>query len=140
MPSFTLEQSRILVPDRGTTMYPYMGPDDLNDIIESFKRNVNFWYPTMSIAKIHGLGLMVRHGDVGNSTTSTLALLVLSLGCASQYVETYYSTEFPRDGESQDDRSLKSMADIYFDGVLKNIHVAHMEVSSAATQCLFLVG
>lgn len=121
-------------------MYPYMSPDDLNNIIESFKRNVNFWYPTMSIAKIHELGLMVRRGDVGNSTASTLALLVLSLGCASQHIETYYSTEFPSEGESQDERSRKSMADTYFDGVLKNIHVAHMEVSSAATQCLFLVG
>jgi hypothetical protein len=117
-----------------------MGPYDLNGIAESFKRNVNFWYPTMSIAEIHELSLRVSHGDFGNSTTSTLALLVLALGCASQHIETFYSTELSSETEIHGNRSRKSMADMYFDGVLKNIHVAHMEISSAATQCLFLVG
>jgi hypothetical protein len=121
-------------------MYPYVSPDGLNSILESFKHNVNFWYPTMSTAKIHELSLRISHGDVGNSTTSTLAFLVLTLGCASQHVETYYSTEGSTDTEMHDDRSQKPMADICFDGVLKNIHVAHMEMSTEATECLFLVG
>lgn len=121
-------------------MYPYMSSDDMSSITESFKRNVNFWYPTMSNAKIRALEIMVAHGELGSSTTSTLALLTLALGCASQYIETYYCTELSNDMGLQDDRSRISMANMYFDGVLKNIHIAHMEMTSAATQCLFLAG
>jgi hypothetical protein len=140
IPTFILEQSRALVSERGVAIYPFIGPGDLNSIAQSFKRNVNFWYPTMSIAKIHELGLRISRGDVSNSTISTLALLVSALGCASQHVETYYSTEFSSEAEIHDDQSWKSLADMYFDGVLKNIHIAHMEMTSTATQCLFLVG
>lgn len=121
-------------------MYPFIGSDDFNSIAQSFKRNVNFWYPTMSIANIHELDLRVSHEDSGSGTTSILSLLVSALGCASQHIETYYLANFSSENETYCDKSWKSMADMYFDRVLKNIHVAHIEMTPAATQCLFLVG
>lgn len=139
MSVFNIEQSRSPVPERPTAMFPYVGGDDLGQIILSFQYNVNFWYPTMSYAKINDLRLKVTEGNVGNDTPSCLALMVLALGCASQSVEKMYSGDEPSPTEMDYQRSRRAMAEMYFDGVLKKIHIAHMEMSTAATQALFFV-
>ena len=120
-------------------MFPYVGSEDLGQIILSFLYNVNFWYPTMSYAKINDLRQIVTEGNVGNNTVSCLALMVLALGCASQSVEKMYDGDEPSPVEVDYQRSRRSMAEMYFDGVLKKIHTAHLEMSTAATQALFFV-
>lgn len=136
---FNIEQSRSPVSERPTSMFPYVGSEDLRQIILSFQYNINFWYPTMSFAKINDLRLIVSEGNISNDTPSCLALMVLALGCASQSVEKMYDGDEldPMDIDYQ--RSRRSMAEMYFDGVLKKIHIAHMEMSTAATQALFFV-
>jgi hypothetical protein len=136
---FNIEQSRSPVSQKPTAMFPYVGSDDLRHIILSFQYNVNFWYPTMSYAKINELRQIVTEGNVGNDTPSCLALMVLALGCASQSVEKMYDGNDLNDMDMDYQRSRRSMAEMYFDGVLKKIHVAHMEMSTAATQALFFV-
>lgn len=137
--TFVLEQSREPISERANTVYPYTSADDLSSIILSFQYNVNFWYPTMPTRMVHELSIRISNGDMDSSTNSTLAFLILALGCASQYIETFYSRDQLIHTETQYHMSRKSMADMYFDGVLKSIHVAHMEMSPAAAQCLFLV-
>ena len=136
---FNIEQSRSPVSERATSMFPYVGSEDLRDVILSFQYNVNFWYPTMSHAKIIDLRLIITEGNIGNDTLSCVALMVLALGCASQSVEKMYDGD---DLDSMDvdyQKSRRSMSEMYFDGVLKKIHIAHMEMSTAATQLLFYV-
>jgi hypothetical protein len=139
VPVFNIEQSRSPVSERPTSMFPYVGSEDLRQIILSFQYNINFWYPTMSYAKINDLRLIVAEGNVGYDTPSCLALLVLALGCASQSVEKMYDGDELNRMDTDYPRSRRSMAEMYFDGVLKKVHVAHMEMSTAATQALFFV-
>jgi hypothetical protein len=139
MSVFNIEQSRSPISERATAMLPYVGSEDLRQIILSFQYNVNFWYPTMSYAKINDLRLVVTEGNMGNNTPSCLALMLLALGCASQSMEKMYGGDEPSPMEMDYQRSRRSMAEMCFDGVLKKIHIAHMEMSTAATQALFFV-
>lgn len=136
---FNIEQSRLPVSERPTSMFPYVGSEDLRQIVFSFQYNINFWYPTMSYARINDLRLIVTDGNISNATTSCLALMVLALGCASQSVEKMYDGDELSQSEMDYQRSRRSMAEMYFDGVLKKIHIAHMEMSTVATQALFFV-
>jgi hypothetical protein len=136
---FNIEQCRSPILGRPTSMFPYVGSEDLTQIILSFQYNVNFWYPTVSYAKTNDLRLIVTEGNVSNDTPSCLALMVLALGCASQSVERMYDGNKLNSIDMGYQKSRRSMAEMYFDGVLKKIHVAHMEMSTAATQSLFHV-
>ena len=136
---FDLEQARTPISEKPTALLPYLSSDDLGYIIHSFQHNINFWYPTMSRNNIHDLRSIMARGDLSNSSTSCLAFLMLALGCASQSVEKMYSADDSDQSGVEFQRSRSTMAEMYFDGVLKRLHVAHLEMSSVATQCLFFV-
>ncbi|KAK6592473.1 C6 zinc finger domain-containing protein [Botrytis cinerea] len=77
--------------------------------------------------------------SVHNAPTalSVLALLMMSLGCASQSI---INIAVPRDLTSDEHeyyKQRKLMADICFDEVLKRLYIPHTEMSSTAVQCLF---
>jgi len=120
-------------------MIPYVSSVDIEHIISSFEHTVNFWYPTVSQMKLKEARALVSSGKIDDSTSSCLAFLIMALGCASQVVSGLVP-EVKLSKEEMDYRaSRKSLADMYMDGVLKSLHLVHMEMSAAAVQCLFLV-
>ncbi|RDW80896.1 C6 zinc finger-containing protein [Coleophoma crateriformis] len=134
---FGLEQSRPPIAERTTARIPFVSGSDLNNIINSFQHSVNFWYPTMSMQKMNHLRSRIMEGYEDNTTTTCLAFLMMALGCASQSVMKTFEAHDPEAANEQ--QSNKAMADMYFDGALKRIHVAQMEVSSTANQCFLFV-
>lgn len=131
---FHLEQSRPAIVERTAAAMPWFNEQVLDEIIGVFETSVNFWYPTMSRGKILASRERILNGESDLSTGSCLATLMLSLGCAAQYI--------PFDGDSWDGnlefrRSRVASSEMYMDNVLKKLHVAHMEMSTTATQCLF---
>lgn len=72
-------------------------------------------------------------------TAAVLALLTMALGCASQVIEGLTTGTTFSDEEMKKRASRKTMGDIYMDTALKKLYLVHMEVSSTATHCLFLV-
>ncbi|KAK3393315.1 hypothetical protein B0H63DRAFT_491346 [Podospora didyma] len=138
---FQLEQSRTPVRTRTSTMYPYVTAEDVDGIIDSFEHAVNFWYPTMSQNQLKKTRAIVTDGVFDEDGPHTcLALLTMALGCASQVTAglTPGTTQLS-DEETKRRARRRAMGDVYFDGVLKKLHVAHTGVSSTATHCLFFV-
>lgn len=133
---FHLEQSREPILERKTAIYLCVSLEELDSIIQSFQSTVNFWYPTMSKANIEASRLLITLDEAIDSTSSCLAFLVMALGCASQSISGLFESQNPGQGTSDYRRGRRNMADMYFDGAMKKLHLAHMEVSSTATQCL----
>ncbi|TGO42157.1 hypothetical protein BHYA_0012g00740 [Botrytis hyacinthi] len=135
---FHLEQAIMPIASRSSTMHPYVGSPELDHIMESFQANINFWYPAMSNNKRNQLRDCVLLRKLEQPTTlSVLALLMISLGCASQSI---MNIAVPRDLTSDEHeyyKGRKLMADICFDEVLKKLYIPHTEMSSTAVQCLF---
>ncbi|KAM5354749.1 hypothetical protein ACJ41O_001396 [Fusarium nematophilum] len=135
---FDLEQSRAPLTISSNPIYPYVDPEDMNLILTSFERNVNFWYPTMSQSQLHKIRATLENGvPAEDSVHCCLSLLTLALGCASQAIaDLRFSSTFEG---SEKERRLRSrkMGNVYFQLALKKIHVAHLEVNSESTQCLF---
>ncbi len=93
----------------------------------------------MSKEKLDDILGRISSGNLDDSVDSCLALLIMALGCASQAVGLL----FKNTGLSVEDldyqQSQRRLAEVYFDGVLKRLHTAHLEISTEATQCLFFV-
>lgn len=136
---FTLEQSRAPVHMRQSTMIPYASSTDIDKIVSIFEHTINFWYPTVSQSKLKDTRSQMSSGQVDDSTSSCLAFLIMALGCASQATSGMSNSVNLSDEEMDYRASRKSMADMYFDGLLKKLHIVHMEMSATAVQCLFLV-
>jgi hypothetical protein len=135
---FILEQSRAPILMKPSIMIPYVSSADIEHIISSFEHTINFWYPTVSQMKLKEARALVSSGKVDDSTSSCLAFLIMALGCASQ-VTSGLVPEMNLSKEDMDYRtSRKSLADMYMDGVLKSLHLVHMEMSATSVQCLFL--
>jgi hypothetical protein len=101
--------------------------------------NVNFWYPTVSKATLQILFEKMQNGFTGNSCEDCAALLVLALGAASELIKVVHSSGERRNFESRQHQSeLMAMAAVCFDEAMKLLTVAHMEISTISTQCVFL--
>lgn len=140
IPTFQLEKSRPPLSIKKTVSYPYVATGDVSAILDAFGRNVNFWYPTMSQRQLHQIRCSFELGvPDDDSVSACLGLLTMALGCASQVTEGL-NTESGFSEEQIQNRLLKRrIGDSYFQGALKMIHLAHLEISSEATQCLFFV-
>lgn len=135
---FILEQSRSPITMHPSIVIPYVSASDIDQTIESFEHTINFWYPTVSLSLLKEARILVLAGRVGENTTSLIAFLIMALGCASQASSGLVDeTELTKD-EMDYRKSRKTLADMYMDGVLKNLHLVHMEISATAVQCLFL--
>ncbi|KAK1968063.1 C6 zinc finger domain-containing protein [Colletotrichum sublineola] len=135
---FHLEQSRPAVKTRSTSMYPYVTSEDIKGIIESFEHTVNFWYPTMSRNQLEQVRNLISDGiPEEDSILVCLALLTMALGCAGQVTADVTSGEVLSGEERKRRAAIKAMGDVYFDSVLKKLHVVHTNVGSTATHCLF---
>ena len=137
---FHLEHSRSSLKLSSSTPFPYLHHDDLSSILESFEHNVNFWYPTVSQRQLEIIHSILATGaPTDNSVQTCLALLVMALGCASQVTSNLTSAESFSAEETRRRGTRRHMGDIYFEGALKKLYVAHLTLSSTATQCLFFV-
>jgi hypothetical protein len=136
---FHLEQSRSRIRTRPSIMHPYVTPEDVDSILASFSRAVNFWYPTMSQDQLAKVRATVNSGSFDEEGPSAcLALLTMALGCASQVISGLTAgTSTLTDEETKRRASRRAMGDAYFDSALKKLYVAHTDVSATATHCLF---
>ncbi|KAJ4264402.1 hypothetical protein NW762_005601 [Fusarium torreyae] len=135
---FHLEQSRTPLPVAANPMYPYVDAEDIVAILEAFERNVNFWYPSMSQAQLVDIRATLQNGMPAEDTVhSCLCLLTLALGCASQAAEDLRFLSEPDIAEKDKRVRKRKLGDIYFQLALKKLHVAHLQVDSESTQCLF---
>jgi len=124
---------------RQSTMIPYVNSTDIDKVVASFEHSINFWYPTVSQETLKATRSQMSSGHVDDNTSSCLSFLIMALGCASQSTAGMsHGVNFSND-ELDYRVSRKSMADMYFDGLLKKLHIVHMEMSATAVQCLFLV-
>ena len=141
MPIFQLEQSRFSLPIKPSAMYPYVTPDDVQSILDSFQHNINFWYPTLSQRQIERTKTLLNSGvTLEDSVDACLALLAMALGCASQVTAGLDIRGSIPDQESAWRVSRRQMGDVFFDAALKKAYVAHLDVTSTSAQCLFFVG
>lgn len=136
---FHLEHTRPPITMKASTMYPYVNSTDIDDIVKSFEHSVNFWYPTLSRSNLDAAQSRICAGAVDESTSSCLAFLIMALGCASQTTSGLAAGSALTKEEAEYHASRRAMADMYMDGVLKRLHVVHMEMSATATQCLFFI-
>lgn len=76
---------------------------------------------------------------MGNSCEDCAALLVMALGAASELIHLVHSDSKNNGFETRRHQSeLMTMASVCFDEAMKLLTVAFMEVSTLATQCVFL--
>lgn len=138
---FQLEQSRPALATRSNSMYPYISPVDLDAILDSFQRTVNFWYPVLSLSHLGSTRDLVANNLLEGTdlVTSCCAQLVMALGCAGEVVTGLVHSEdtIPSREEMDFRRARKAMGDLYFDGALRAMHMVHAEMSCMAVQSLF---
>lgn len=136
---FQLEQSRSPFRIRNTIMYPYVTAKDVDDILDSFEHAVNFWYPTMSRSQLDQARAAMTTGNFEDGAGGCLALLTMALGCASQVTSGLTPGVSLGEDEMKRRSESRSMGDMYFESVLRKLHVAHMDVNATAAHCLFFV-
>ncbi|KAL2070835.1 hypothetical protein VTL71DRAFT_13861 [Oculimacula yallundae] len=142
-PIFQLESRSPALPFQPRSIRPVFTVSEAESLLTSFQTNVNFWYPTMSRPTLQNLFERVRNGFVENTCEDCAALLVMALGAASELVNLVHGSI---DGEGknqgfegrQQQSELMTMASVCFDEAMKLLNVAYMEVSTIATQCVFL--
>jgi hypothetical protein len=134
---FHLESSRAPLAPRAATVHPYASRSEIDRVVHSFQRNVNFWYPTMSVAQAAEVQVHIAAGMFGDSVKSCLALLVMALGCASELICSYAAHEDPDSDELELRSHRRAMGELYFDCAFKKIYLAQAECSVDAVQSLF---
>ena len=137
---FHLEQKRDQLTTRSNLIYPYIAMEDIDSILDSFEHSINSWYPTMSQSQLHKIRAMLNSGvPPDDSVDGCITLLTMALGCANQVTAGLATGPFLTQSEERRRILKRKMGDIYFQSALKMIYVAHLDISSTATQCLFFV-
>lgn len=139
-PIFHLEQLRQPLAARPSEVTPYLSSEDIRQIVQSFQSSVNFFYPTMTKEKLETIQMRIMTGNLDYSVESCLALLVMALGCASQSVSLLFHDSNLGPADKAYQQSRRSLAEMFFDSVLKRLYVAHLHITQEATQCLFFIG
>ena len=96
-------------------------------------------YPTMLKDKLLAVQNLVLSGNLDDSVSSCISLVVMALGCASQVVSLLFNTPGLSPESLEYQLSQRRLAEIYFDGVLKRLYTTQLEISTESTQCLFFV-
>lgn len=138
---FHLEQSRPPLKARSSTWHPFLSAREIDEVLDAFGDTVNFWYPTMSMAQLaHVRRLMTDGGgDADQDIGFCLALLTMALGLAGQVTAGLSGTDADSAEAREKRASKRAMADAYFDGALKRLHIVHTHIGSTATHCLFFI-
>ncbi|KFY49128.1 hypothetical protein V495_00716 [Pseudogymnoascus sp. VKM F-4514 (FW-929)] len=138
-PIFQLEKSRPPLTTMTSAAVPYLRADEVQQVIEAFQSSINFFYPTMLKDKLVAVQNLVLSGNLDDSVSSCISLLVMALGCASQVVSLLFNTSALTSQSLEYQISQRRLAEVYFDGVLKRLHTTQLEISTESTQCLFFV-
>ncbi|KAL3438226.1 hypothetical protein BDV09DRAFT_205637 [Aspergillus tetrazonus] len=133
---FQLESQRAPLRNRSSVVLPYMGQEELDRLLNSFERNVNFWYPTLSQTTRTEVEVRVLSNSLEEDVDSCLALLVMALGCASELVRCA-TTDRPDTPDAEKLRRWQLLSGLYFDIAFKKIYLAQAESCTEAVQCLF---
>ncbi|KFY74232.1 hypothetical protein V499_05730 [Pseudogymnoascus sp. VKM F-103] len=139
IPIFQLEKSRSSLRTMTSTSVPYLRADEVQQVVEAFQSSINFFYPTMLKDKLLAVQHLVLSGNLDDSVSSCISLLVMALGCASQVVSLLFNAEALTPESLEYQLSQRRLAEIYFDGVLKRLYTTQLEISTESTQCLFFV-
>lgn len=133
---FHLEQARPLMSaNYQTPMLPFADASEIDNIVEAFQQNINFWYPTMAQSIMEPLKAKLLMGQLGNDCDSCLALLLMALGCACEATASAFQGDSdPGKPDLQPQR--RRMGDMYFDCAMSRIYIAYQEVSRSALHCL----
>lgn len=122
-------------------MFPYLSSVDLESILTSFQRGLNFWYPTLSLNQLESVRAAVSQGllDSTDIVANCCTQLVMALGCASGVVSDLMGAEDTASSREEVDfkNSRRAMAEVYSDGALKAMNVVHSEMTCNAVQSLF---
>ncbi|KFY15635.1 hypothetical protein V491_05608 [Pseudogymnoascus sp. VKM F-3775] len=118
---------------------PYLRADEVQQVVEAFQSSINFFYPTMLKDKLLTIQNLVLSGNLDDSVSSCISLLVMALGCASQVVSLHFNASALSKESLEYQQSQRRLAEIYFDGVLKRLYTTQLEISTDSTQCLFFV-
>lgn len=125
-PTFDLEYNRAPIAISAGEM-PVIDNDTKTLLINCFQRNVNFWYPVLSIDIISDISLRTQFDQ---SSMSCLALMVLSLGAASGFVESQYNNK--RGIGDHFNRGFQ-----FFEQAYSRLPFIMMEDTHVAALCLF---
>jgi hypothetical protein len=113
-----------------------MGQEELDCLLDSFERNVNFWYPTLSRTTRTEVEVRVLSNSLEEDVDSCLALLVMALGCASELVRCA-TMDRPDTLDAEKRRRWQLLSGLYFNIAFKKIYLAQAESCTEAVQCLF---
>ncbi|KAJ5975238.1 hypothetical protein N7481_008945 [Penicillium waksmanii] len=114
-------------------IFPSVSMSEVKAMVSIFQQTYNFWFPTMSLDNLKSIQLKVSHEDLEPSSQSCQALLVMALGCiGASVIDEGISVD-----ESQ---KLKQRGSAWFNAAMKMLHLAHIEMSVEACQCLLLTG
>ncbi|KFX96493.1 hypothetical protein V490_03324 [Pseudogymnoascus sp. VKM F-3557] len=132
-PIFQLEKSRPPLTTMTSAAVPYLRADEVQQVIEAFQSSINFFYPTMLKDKLVAVQNLVLSGNLDDSVSSCISLLVMALGCASQVVSLLFNTSALTSQSLEYQISQRRLAEVYFDGVLKRLHTTQLEISTEST-------
>lgn len=129
----SLEYGRSPFQNARYAVFPSVSMSEIKKMVAIFQKTYNFWCPTMSLDDLRSLQLRISHEDLEPSTQSCLALLVMALGCVGASV---IDEGISADGSQK----FKQQGAAWFHAAMKMMHLAHLEMSVQACQCLLLVG
>ncbi|KAI5366423.1 hypothetical protein Slin15195_G079430 [Septoria linicola] len=134
---FIIEQQRRKYPSsKPAQPPPSLPPHEVHSAIEAFRHTVNFSYPTVTIHQLADIEQRVLDRQTDDSIETSLALLVMALGCAAQVVNGLAGSDSNLQEHSRSQR-IQVMAHTYFELYLSGLGGVHLDVSTTATQCLF---
>jgi hypothetical protein len=121
-PIFLLESNASPFLRQSRSIRPVFTSQEAERLLESFQSNVNFWYPIVARATLNILFAKVQNGFISNTCEDCAALLVMTLGAASELLNLIHSSGQPQGFESRQ----------------KQGELMAMAISTIATQCIFL--
>lgn len=128
-----LEYSRSPFQNARYAIFPSVSMSEVKAIVSIFQQTYNFWFPTMSLDNLKSIQLRISHEDLEPSSQSCLSLLVMALGCIGASV-------IDEDISVDESQKLKQRGSAWFNAAMKMLHLAHIEMSVEACQCLLLTG
>ncbi|KKK21393.1 hypothetical protein AOCH_000710 [Aspergillus ochraceoroseus] len=134
---FHLESLRPPFKYRASSVLPYVSKSEVDSILRSFERNVNFWYPTLSRDVSTEVEVQVLSNNLDDGISSCVSLLVMALGCASELIQSVATDSPENPAELEQRHRWQLMGRLHFDLAFKKVHLAQAECTTEAVQCLF---
>lgn len=129
----SLEYGRTPLRSNLYAIFPSLELSEIKSMMTVFQQTYNFWFPTMSLNDLKSVEVRIYQQSLEPSCQSCLALLVMALSCVGASV---VKEEMP-EHESQ---QLKLQGASWFTAAMKMLHLAHIDMSVEACQCLLLTG